>query len=40
MNLQEKESTFAAALGGFACGGVLGLPCEFGWFSDPIDISR
>ncbi|KAH8174815.1 Mitochondrial import inner membrane translocase subunit Tim17 family protein [Sarocladium implicatum] len=26
MNLREEESSLAAALGGFACGGVLGLP--------------
>jgi hypothetical protein len=29
MNLQDKDSSFGAALGGFAAGGVLGLPCEF-----------
>ena len=29
MNLREEESSVAAALGGFACGGVLGLPCMF-----------
>lgn len=28
MNLREKEDAWAAAFGGFMCGGVLGLPCE------------
>lgn len=28
MNLREKEDAWAAAFGGFMCGGVLGLPCK------------
>lgn len=28
MNLMEEESSLGAVLGGFAAGGVLGLPCE------------
>jgi hypothetical protein len=31
MNLMEKEDSLAAALGGFAAGGVLGLPRELPW---------
>ena len=27
MNLREKDDAWAAAFGGFMCGGVLGLPC-------------
>lgn len=29
MNLREKDDAWAAAFGGFMCGGVLGLPCTF-----------
>jgi hypothetical protein len=29
MNLREKEDVWAAALGGFAAGAIIGLPCTF-----------